>query len=256
MPRLAERLRSGWLHLHPTRVELPSGTLAFHLALLHGRSDLAPGTRWWDRRAGVRVDGTRPASLRRVQEGVAAGAPGLLRDGSAYGSSISGGASSTDLSLAALARPRGRLGRTLRRAGAGAWASALLPGVRQGLAEAARLLPAPGRARIQQARLAPVGHAVAGVLARRILVELAVRDLQAGVPAVLCNFFGHDQLAHHFGPDSLEASLYLRHADQDIERLLSTAERSVRRALRCCSPITARSRRVRSPARTVSSSRI
>jgi hypothetical protein len=220
MPRLAERVRSGWLHLHPTRVDLPSGTLAFQLGLLHGRSDLAPGTRWWDRRAAGPVDGTGPRSLRRLAAGLAPSHPGLLQDGSAYGSSISGGATSTDLSLAA---PRSAFGRALRRAGGRALSAAAAGSLRHALAEALRWLAALGRP--EQARAAPLGHAVSAVLARKILLDLAVQDLQEGVPAVFCNFFAHDQLGHHFGPDAPEVLAYLQQADQDIERLLSTAER-------------------------------
>ena len=45
MPRLSERLRSGWLRLESARVDLPSGTVPFQLGLFYGRSDLAPNTR-------------------------------------------------------------------------------------------------------------------------------------------------------------------------------------------------------------------
>jgi type I phosphodiesterase/nucleotide pyrophosphatase len=228
MPRLAERLRSGWLHLHPTRVDLPSGTAAFQLGLLYGRSDLAPGTRWWDRRGGAIVDATRPRSLRRLETGLASLDSGLLLGGSAYGSSVSGGATSTDLSLAALGGPRSAFGRILRQAGGAAWSRAAAGSLRQALGEAFRWLSSLGRQRLEEARLSPLRHALAAVAARQLLVELACRDLAEGVPSVLINFFGHDQLGHHFGPDAPELVAYLEQADADIERLLSTAERSGR----------------------------
>lgn len=197
MPRLAERLQAGWLHLRPARADLPSGTLAYQLGLLYGRQDLAPGTRWWDRRAGVLVDATKPRSLKRLEAGISSGHRGLLEGGSAYGSSVAGGASVANLSLAGLAGPRPALARTLRRAPLRIWGATLADVPRHGLSPS---------------------------LARRLFTELAAADLRDGVPAVLCNFFGPDMLGHRFGPDSPEVLAYLRQADADIEQLLSAAE--------------------------------
>jgi hypothetical protein len=228
MPRLAERLRSGALELQSARVDLPSGTLAFHCGLLYGRSDLVPGTRWWDRRAGCVVDATRPKSVLRFERGVAPHGRGLLEGGSAYGSTLGGGASVTDLSLAALAGPRSGLRRALGRTAGGAWKRALGGSLRLARREAPRWLAALAGRHSGVGRFSPLYHGVAGVLLRELLVELAAADLKDGVPAVLYNFMGHDQLSHHLGPDAPEVQEYLARADEDIERLLTAAERGSR----------------------------
>ena len=229
MPRLSERLRSGWLRLEPARVDLPSGTVPFQLGLFYGRSDLAPGTRWWDRRVGVVVDAIRPASLRRLEAGVSATHRGLLAGGSTYGSSLAAGASVTNMSLAALgggALPnlrkltRGLSVRTWTRSGA-----ATVGHIWSELRAAMRIrmaVDAPEQTR------APFGHGVSAVLMRNLFVEMALKDIRAGVPVVFLNFFGHDRLSHHLGPAAPEVFDYLAAADADIERLIRSAEQSGR----------------------------
>jgi hypothetical protein len=221
--RLVERTH----RLAPMSVGLPTTTPAFQLAAMYGVRPDIPGFHYHDKRRGRDIHFPRMGDAADVEARQAAGRPGILRDGSAYGCVFTGGAANNFFSFATLTRPTGAgLVRVLAAFVVLAWTI-----VKGGTLTALELV------RVLLRLLAdPVKEARRGV--RRVLIKIGVsvwvrefftlavsRDVYRGVPAIYVNYLDYDVFAHAYGPDHPLALRSLRRVDESIRDLARAVRR-------------------------------
>jgi hypothetical protein len=185
-----------------------------------------PGFHYYDRRGRRDVHFPRPGHAARVEHEQAAGQPGILAGGSAYGCVFTGGAANDLFSFARLTRPSGRgLLRALSPLVLVAWVVAK-NGVRT-LLELVRAMlrvvadPVDGWRGWRWLTL-QIGLSV---WVRGFFTLAASRDLYAGRRAVYVNYLDYDVLAHAFGPESRAAVCALRRVDRSIRQLWRVVRR-------------------------------
>lgn len=74
-------------------------------------------------------------------------------------------------------------------------------------------------------RFYPLVRGVSSVLLRDISTSLIINDVYRGRPAIYATFYGHDEIAHHSGPDSWEAMHALVGIDRAIKKIVHAAEK-------------------------------
>jgi len=237
-PYLASLLRSGEYQTQPWRCGLPSATPAVQAGIMYGANDDIPAFRWYDKAAGREVVCKTPILLGELQRRLSAGRRGLLEGGSSYVNLYSGGASLSLFSLAAF--PGGDAGppplnqpghryfeqasgarlvrvflfspmRLIRMASLGAWEYALH--------QAQTLLVRwRGVERVETPSFGLV-RLVSNVLFKELQTFALMVDAYRGVPRIMTDYNGYDEMAHHFGPASRAALRELRSIDRRIRSI-------------------------------------
>ncbi|MGW1495647.1 phage holin family protein [Streptomyces sp. NPDC002402] len=233
---------AGWIgtthRLSRWRTDWSSQTGASQLGILHGSNHDVPAFRWYEKDSGRVMVSNRPASAAELQRRAIerTGDGGLLTvDGASRGNLFSGGADQLALVLSMAAR-RGKANRS--RAGYFAYFSDPANAVRTALsfvAEVAREIGQSTRARLRGDRprvgrggLYPFIRAFATVIERDVVVASVMGDMLAGRTAVYADLVAYDEVAHHSGPHSKDASLVLERLDQSIALMAKVAEHAPR----------------------------
>jgi hypothetical protein len=236
-PRLRRLLSWGRFRLARWRCGLPSTTPAVQAGLMFGDAFDIPGFRWYEKDEGWSVACKLPRAARTLQARVAAAGPGILRGGSSYMSLLDGDARLSLLTLGSL-----RNGHFLENVkGVGFLFLFLLSPLRvvrmvalsvweylRDLFKRLVALFVPGYYEPPRF-VSPFLKVIVDVIFRELQTFSAYLDIHRGTPAIYTNYYGYDEAAHHFGPNSPEAFRCLRSIDRDIGRL----ERLTRRAQRC-----------------------
>ncbi|WP_406302155.1 phage holin family protein [Streptomyces sp. NBC_00885] len=233
---------AGWIgtthRLSRWRTDWSSQTGASQLGILHGSNHDVPAFRWYEKDSGRVMVSNRPASAAELQRRAIerTGDGGLLTvDGASRGNLFSGGADQLALVLSMAAR-RGKANRS--RAGYFAYFSDPANAVRTALsfvAEVAREIGQSTRARLRGDRprvgrggLYPFIRAFATVIERDVVVASVMGDMLAGRTAVYADLVAYDEVAHHSGPHSKDASLVLERLDRSIALMAKVAEHAPR----------------------------
>ncbi|MFF3458350.1 phage holin family protein [Streptomyces sp. NPDC002730] len=233
---------AGWMdeshRLTPWRTDWSSQTGASQLGILHGSNHDVPAFRWYEKDSGRVMVSNRPASAAELQRRAIqrTGEGGLLTvDGASRGNLFSGGAQQVALVLSVAAR-RGRATRS--RAGYFAYFSDPANAVRTAMsfvAEVAREIGQSTRARLRGDRprikrggLYPLIRAFATVVERDVVVAAVIGDMLAGRNAVYADLVAYDEVAHHSGPHSRDASMVLERLDRSLAMIAKVAEHTPR----------------------------
>lgn len=208
-------------------VGMPTSTPAFQMSAMYGARPDIPGFHYHDKRRGRDVYFPRGGDAAEVEAREAAGRPGILRAGSAYGCVFTGGAANHLFSFASINRPTGS---GLLRALSGfvvlGWVIAkgvALTGLELTRAVLRLLADPVGETRRGVKRLLiKVGISV---WLRQLFTLAAARDLYRGVPAIYVNYLDYDVFAHAYGPEHRLA----RHALRRVDRSLRDLARVLRR---------------------------
>ncbi|MFD9224278.1 alkaline phosphatase family protein [Streptomyces sp. NPDC060064] len=224
--------------LTPWRTDWSSQTGASQLGILHGSNHDVPAFRWYEKDSGRVLVSNRPASAAELQRRAIqrTGERGLLTvDGASRGNLFSGGAEQVALVLSVAAR-RGRATRS--RAGYFAYFSDPANAVRTAMsfvAEVAREIGQSTRARLRGDRprikrggLYPLIRAFATVVERDVVVAAVIGDMLAGRNAVYADLVAYDEVAHHSGPHSRDASMVLERLDRSLAMIAKVAEHTPR----------------------------
>ncbi|MFI5755041.1 phage holin family protein [Streptomyces sp. NPDC051569] len=239
MPTVAEWLGGRPTHrLTPWRTDWSSQTGASQLGILHGSNHDLPAFRWYEKDSGRIMVTNRPASAAELQRRAIerTGDGGLLTlDGASRGNLFSGGADQLALVLSMAAR-RGRANRS--RAGYFAYFSDPANAVRtmiSFLSEIGREIGQSSLARLRGDRprvgrggLYPFIRAFATVVQRDVVVASVIGDLLAGRAAVYADLVAYDEVAHHSGPRSRDATLVLEQLDRSVALIAKVAEHAPR----------------------------
>jgi hypothetical protein len=227
MPYLTRLYHRGEMTLGRWRCGVPSTTPAVQAGLMFGNNYDIPSFRWYDKRTRQPVLCQMPQHAQALQERISAGRPGILEGGSSYVSMMTGDARLSLLTVSALNRHhffesvRGigllllfflnplrvvrmqalSLWEYLRDAGLSIWRL-----LREGR------LPRPQP-------LYSLTQVVINVGFREIQTFACMLDIYRGVPAIYTNYYGYDEVAHHFGATSREALRILKGLDAQIRQI-------------------------------------
>jgi hypothetical protein len=225
MPFVARLLRRGH-RLVPMAVGLPTSTPAFQMAVMYGVRPDIPGFHFHDKRRRADVYFPRGGDAAGVEARQAAGRPGILEGGSAYGCVFTGGAVQNLFSFAQIKRPSGAgLLRAVSAFVVLLWVAAkgLTLSVVELLRAALRFLADPLRpARGWKWLAIKVGISV---WVRQLFTLCVSRDVYAGVPAIYVNYLDYDVMAHAFGPRHRSALRALRRVDASIHQVWRACRR-------------------------------
>ena len=236
-PRLRRLLSQGQYRLLRWRCGLPSTTPAIQAGLMFGDNFDIPGFRWYEKETGQSVVCNLLSGAHALHTRTAATGPGILRGGSSYVSLLDGDATLSLFTLSSLGR--GRFLENVK--GAGFLLLFLLSPLRlvriAGLSVweymrdlGKRLVTLFVPSYYAPSTLIPPSlKTIVNVLFRELQTFSAYLDIHRGTPAIFTNYYGYDEAAHHFGPDSPEAFHTLRGIDREIGQLERLAWRAQRR---------------------------
>ncbi len=236
-PHLRRLLSQGRYRLMRWHCGLPSTTPAVQAGLMFGNNFDIPGLRWYEKDAGRSVVCKLPSGAQALHARTAAAGPGILRGGSSYVSLLDGDATLSLFTLSSLGE--GHFLEDVK--GVGFLFLFLLSPLRlvriaavslgEYLRDLGKRLVAlfiPGYYE-PPALISPLLKTVVTVLFRELQTFSAFLDIHRGTPAIYTNYYGYDDDAHHFGPNSREAFRTLRGIDREIGQLERLAWRAQRR---------------------------
>lgn len=237
MPFLRRLIRREHYRLHRQYAGVPASTAAYQGELFYGVKGAVPGFSFRDGAAGRLVRMNEPAAAARVERELEKrGGEALLKDGSSYANTYTGGAAEAHFCPSAMG-----WGPALRSANPLVVALlflsnfysvvriAVLLVVELGLAlvDFVRGLNA-GQDLVKELMFVPARVAVS-ILLRELVTIGAKIDIARGLPIIHLNFLGYDEQAHRRGPSSLFAHWTLKGIDDAVARLWRAAHRSGRR---------------------------
>jgi hypothetical protein len=226
MPFLQRLLQHGGYSLQPMSVSLPTSTPAFQMAAFYGVRPDIPGFHYYSRERVGDIHFPRSGHAAWVEARQAAGRPGILDGGSAYGCCFTGGALNNFFTFTSLTQPSGRgVLSALSPFVVVTWVvgkNVVLTTLELGK-EALRWLRAPRRAGRgwRWLRL----KVFISIWVRNVFTLAVSRDLYAGVPAIYVNYLGYDEMAHAFGPRSDRALSALDEVDSSLAQLWTVMRR-------------------------------
>jgi len=227
MPYLTRLCRRGKMTLARWRCGVPSSTPAVQAGLMFGNSFDIPSFRWYDKQTGQPIVCQMPHHAQAMQERISAGRRGILEGGSSYMSIMDGGARLSLLTVSALGRHR--FFESVR--GIGLLLLFCLNPLRIARVQALSLweylrdvgLAVWGLLRKGKLRrprpLYSLSQVVISVVFREIQTFACLIDIYRGVPAIYANYYGYDEVAHHFGSSSQEALRVLKGMDAQIRQI-------------------------------------
>lgn len=237
LPFLSGLLASGTHTMHRWRCGLPADTPPVQAGIMWGDADGVPGFYWWDRASSRRIASSNPAHMREVERKIATRnhLGGLLKGGSSYSNTMSGGARHRILTIAgsdprwfapgqgmvrALALVALNPGRTIRFIGDAVW---------EVLQEAEdRIWVTLNRRPRLFEGMFPLVRVLFNVLARDVITAGTRLDMLRAVPIIYTCYIGYDVVGHHSGPLSRNSLRTLKGIDRSIKALFETGDRAPR----------------------------
>jgi uncharacterized membrane protein YvlD (DUF360 family) len=242
-PVLAARVRAGsvntmarWLRARTHRLSrwealLPTMTSASQLGILHGNNDGVPAFRWYERDRQKLMVSSNPADAAEIVRRASNGEGLLSNEGVSICNLVTGDATRSYLTTAALAEGSRGLGDSRAFSGFFFSPSGYLRSFTLFLGE---LLTE----RIQARRTRRAGiepqlrrswkyagmRAASNVLLRDVNVSLIVEEMYRGANVIYADFTDYDEIAHHSGPERVEALAALDGIDAAIATIAKAAE--------------------------------
>ena len=225
VPTLHRWLREGSHHLVEWETGWSSQTGVSQCGILHGSTADMPAFRWVDKSTGTVVVSNHPKCAAAIERAHSDG-NGLLADnGSSYGNLFSGDAARSALTMSGAGR------RKEGRTGAGYFGYFVRPG------QATRTMVASfveiGRERVAATRQRRRGveprvergwvyallRTFTTVITRDVSVQGVMNDMCEGRRTIYVDMLGYDEVAHHSGPERVEALGVLRDLDRQLARI-------------------------------------
>jgi len=226
LPNIARHLKRGYV-LREYMAGLPSSTPAAQAAIFYGDDRGIPAFRWFDKAAGKIISCNDPDHVQYFRERLFENLPGLLAGGSSYSNILDGGAARSIFTVSS-PHPQtlfGRFGgprflllivlhplRICRMMGA-----SVIEYFTEIYDRRHFLKTRPWRLK---EGLFPFIRIFCNVILRELQTFGVIADVYAGVPAIYTTYSGYDELAHHFGPESLPAMKNLKYTDMRIGEIM------------------------------------
>jgi uncharacterized membrane protein YvlD (DUF360 family) len=196
--------------------------------ILHGSTADMPAFRWLDKSTGEIVVSNHPKCAALIERTHSDGAGLLAHEGSSYGNLFSGDAERAVLTMSGAGR------RKEGRTGAGYFGYFSRPGqtvrtLMAALVEIARERLAASRQRrrgvvprVERGWTYALLRTFTTVITRDVSVQGVVNDMCEGRSAIYVDMLGYDEVAHHSGPERVDALAVLRDLDRQIGRIERT----------------------------------
>ena len=215
LPNISRWLRDGSHSLAEWSVQMPCTTPASQLGILHGRVDMVPAFRWYDRELGRLLVANRPADAAVIEARASDGRGLLADDGVSVSNLFTGDAQRSAMTMSRLQASRGSA-QTRR---AVAWYLARPDGFARSLS---RTFAEVFRERYQRARqlrrdVQPRCHrgwdfamlrSISNGVLRDMNTAVVTDEMRRGTRSIYVDYVDYDEIAHHAGmfrPESLVA---------------------------------------------------
>jgi len=227
-PNLRRWLRDGSHELVGWETGWSSQTGVSQCGILHGSTADMPAFRWLDKATGEIVVSNHPKYAALIERAHSNGQGLLAVDGSSYGNLFSGDAERAALTMSGAGR------RKEGRTGAGYFGYFSRPGqaIRTLLAavvEICRERLAASRQRrwgvvprVERGWVYALLRTFTTVITRDVSVQGVVNDMCEGRAAIYVDMLGYDEVAHHSGPERVDALAVLRDLDRQVGRIERT----------------------------------
>src|SRR3954453_486214 len=246
-PILAARVRAGsvntmagWLRrgsppLSPWEAMLPSMTSASQAGILHGNNDGIPAFRWYERDRQHLMVSSNPQDAAEIVRRVSNGEGLLSNDGVSICNLVTGDATRSYLTTAALAGGSKGIGESKAFLGFFFSPTGYLRSITLFLGEFIKEQYQARRTR--RSGVQPQMHrgmkyagmrAASNVLLRDVNVSLVIEEMYRGANVIYADFTDYDELAHHCGPERVESFDALDGVDAAIATLVKATDEAPR----------------------------
>ena len=206
---------------------LPTQTSASQAGVLHGNNDGIPGFRWWDKQTQRLLVSNHPKDAREIMRRVSNGDGLLAKTGVSIGNLLSGDASRSFLTAATLDDPA----KEIRRSHVLDWFFiSPYSYVRWTLLSIGEIVKELVQARAASGSVPrgprgfpyPLARAATNVLLRHLTTSLVIEEMWRGASPIYVDYVDYDEIAHHAGPESVEA----RDAIAGLDKIIGIIERA------------------------------
>ena len=228
VPTLHRWIRDGSHNLVGWETGWSSQTGVSQCGILHGSTKDMPAFRWIDKTTGEVVVSNHPKSAALIELAHSDGNGLLAYQGSSYGNLFSGDAERSALTMSGAGE------RKEGKTGAGYFGYFARPGQAMRTLVAAiveigreRLAASHQRRRgieprVERGWVYALLRTFTTVVTRDVSVQGVVNDMCEGRAAIYVDMLGYDEVAHHSGPERVDALAVLRDLDQQIGRIERT----------------------------------
>jgi uncharacterized membrane protein YvlD (DUF360 family) len=228
-PVLGRLVRSGESTLDPWIAMLPPTTPASQAGILHGNNDGIVGFRWYEKATAKLLVANHPEDAAEIVRRVSDGRGLLSVDGASIGNLVTGDAPRSYLTMATISEPApADEGRRMR----GFFVTTvnyvrlvvLMAGeVVKELYQAERQRGSSVAPRMHRDLTFAIERAATNVALRTVSTALVIEEMYSGAPIMYVDYTGYDAIAHHCGPERVEAIDALEGIDRAIGSLLKAA---------------------------------
>ena len=225
VPTIARWLRGGRMALDRWEPLLPTQTSASQAGILHGNNDGIPGFRWWDKKTQRLMVSNHPRDAREIMRRVSNGDGLLANGGASIGNLLSGDATRSFLTAGTLDDPA----REIRRSHVLDWFFiSPYSYIRWTLLSIGEIVKELVQARAARKSRGPRGfpyplaRAATNVLLRHLTTALVIEEMWRRTTPIYVDYVDYDEIAHHAGPDSVEA----RDAVTGLDKIVGIIEKA------------------------------
>jgi uncharacterized membrane protein YvlD (DUF360 family) len=225
VPTLHRWLRDGTHDLIGWETGWSSQTGVSQCGILHGSTVEMPAFRWVDKATGEVIVSNHPKCAAAIEKAHSDGNGLLAHNGSSYGNLFSGDAERAVLTMSGAGR------RKEGRTGAGYFGYFSRPGqatrtLIAAIVEIARERAAASRQRrhgvdprVERDWVYALLRTFTTVITRDVSVQGVINDMCEGRATIYVDLLGYDEVAHHSGPERVDALAVLRDLDRQIGRI-------------------------------------
>jgi len=228
-PNLARWVRAKDMTVDTWQPLLPSQTSASQAGVLHGNNDGNPAFRWWEKRGQRLLVSNHPADAREIMRRVSNGDGLLANGGASIGNLLSGDATRSYLTAATIDDPARELRRShvldwffISPYSFVRWTVLSIGEVIKELVQARREPSGKVEPRGDRRFPYPLARAATNVLLRHLTTALVIEEMYRGAPTIYADYVDYDEIAHHSGPDRVEA----RDALGGLDRIIGLIEKA------------------------------
>jgi uncharacterized membrane protein YvlD (DUF360 family) len=230
VPTLHRWLRDDSHRLISWETGWSSQTGVSQCGILHGSTKDMPAFRWIDKTTGEVMVSNHPKCAAIIEKAHSDGNGLLAYQGSSYGNLFSGDAERSALTMSGAGE------RKEGKTGAGYFGYFARPGqatrtLVAAIVEIGRERKAAGHQRrrgieprVERDWVYALLRTFTTVVTRDVSVQGVINDMCEGRAAIYVDMLGYDEVAHHSGPERVDALAVLRDLDRQIERIARTTK--------------------------------
>jgi uncharacterized membrane protein YvlD (DUF360 family) len=228
LPTLSRWVRDGSHRLASWTALLPSQTSASQAGILLGSNDGIPAFRWYEKEQRRLLVSNHSADTREIEARLSTGEGLLAGGGASIDNLFSGDATITRLTMSTVGKNADQAGATrslyyflLNPYSLGRLVVRTLAEAVKEVFQARQQVSRDIVPRMHRGGTYPLLRAATNVALRDLNLALVSEQMLRGTPTIYVDFLDYDEIAHHSGPERIEAI----HALEGIDRALARLER-------------------------------